>query len=130
MVASYDPSLTIARDRVRLVLGDTDTAAPLRPDATYDAAISDLGEAGATAYLAEGLATQYAQEPDSYGEAGGITVSWRDRVKAWLELAKRTRESMGATDAAISAATTSRTPVRAGTLPEAEYVRPGWWTPE
>jgi len=123
---SYDPGLPSAKDRVRLAVGDTDGANPLRQDETINALVLAHGEAEATAKLAEGLATQYAQQPDSV-DLGGLAVTWKDRVKAWLELAARTRDEAAATAAAAGGATASLATTRGEEL-AAEYRRPEWWS--
>jgi hypothetical protein len=121
---SYDPLLATAKDRVRHSIGDTDATNPLRQDETIAAAISSDGEAMATAILAEGLAAQYAQEPDSFGSVG-LSVSWRERVKTWLALAERSRAIASATEATtIGVSVMTR-----DDLTTSEYVRPEWWTP-
>lgn len=93
MSATYDPTLTTALDRMRFHLGDT-TVVPeesaLVPDETYTALLTLQGEALATATLAEGLAARFAQEPGLV-TVNGKTISWKDRVSTWLELARRLR---------------------------------------
>jgi hypothetical protein len=123
MAWTYDPLLATAKDRVRHAIGDTDVANPLRQDETIAAAISADGETMAVAILAEGLAAQYAQEPDSFG-SGSLSVSWRERVKTWLALAERSR-SAAATVAGglIGVSVLSRDDETVS-----EYVRPEWWT--
>lgn len=40
MVATFDPALTNSRDRIRLIVGDTDIDAPYLHDETYDALLA------------------------------------------------------------------------------------------
>ncbi len=121
MSFSFSPELPAALDRGRLALGDT--AAPgLRADETINAMVTANGEAEAVARLAEGLAAEYAQQPDSLS-ADGSSISWRDRVKTWLEVAARMR-IVGA--AAAIAATASIAATR-GEEMYAEYQRPTSW---
>lgn len=122
---SYDPLLPSAMDRIRLAVGDADAMNQLRADETINALMTAHGEAEATARLAEGLATQYAQQPDSIGDDGS-TISWRDRVKTWLELAKRMRAEAVAITAGIGSVAYSIGTTR-GEVVEAEYRRPDWW---
>jgi hypothetical protein len=99
MTATYDQTLPAALDRVRFTVGDTivglDTQGneqAIKPDEEYlailDAAAS---ESEAIALVAEALATQMMQDPDSYSESGGISVSWSSRIKTWLALAESYR---------------------------------------
>lgn len=102
MSASYDPTLTTALDRMRLRLGDTDVEPEedaLAPDETYLALLSLQGEALGTATLAESFAARFGQEPGTV-TVGGDTISWKDRVSTWLELAARLRKDAAAVVAA------------------------------
>ncbi len=121
MSFSFSPELPGALDRVRLALGDT-VAPGLRADETINAMVTANGEAEAVARLAEGLAAEYGQQPDSLS-ADGSSISWRDRVKTWLEVAARMRV-VGAT--AAIAATASIAATR-GEETYAEYQRPTSW---
>lgn len=101
MVATFDPSLTEVRDRIRAILGDMGNPIPtdpgrlvilgsLRSDEFYDAAIADQTDWRlAGAFVARSLASQYAQQPDSVNVVGDISVSWRERVKNWTAQADR-----------------------------------------
>lgn len=104
MAATFDPLLTTVRDRLRFQLGDTNTVDPLLDDATYDAALAmypDWRSAGAD--LASGLASRFAQEPDSIAISGEITLSWRSRVQRWTQLAAVWTAGVAAdTEAAVS----------------------------
>lgn len=101
MAWTYSNALTTPRDRVRYLLGDTDTTSQLEQDETVNAAIMLYGEALGTATLAEGLASRFARSPDTFG-SDGLSVSWRERVQTWLKLAAniRSREASLAADAA------------------------------
>lgn len=94
-VFTYDSSLSTARDRIRLAVGDTDATNPLRWDETIDALLTLHGEATATALIARSLANQYAQEPSNTTLPGGLTVSYSDRVKSWLSLAGAIEKDTG-----------------------------------
>lgn len=121
MTFSFDPALPSAKDRIRLILGDF-TAPGLRQDETLNAAITAHGEAEATARLAEGLAAEFAQRPDSIG-GDGQSISWRDRVKTWLEVASRMR----ATGVAAATALSVSVAATRGDEAFAEYRRPESW---
>lgn len=120
MAWTYDASLPSAKDRVRLALGDTNTANQLRSDETINALITAYGEAAAAAQLADGLAAQFAQKPDSIG-MDGLTISWRERVRTWRELGSRLHGQIVAVAASIAATR--------GETADAEYRRSEWWTP-
>lgn len=125
MPATFDPQLTKVRDRLRFLIGDTDLAAPLLDDVTYDAALAlypDWRSAGAD--LAAGLASRYAQEPDSIAISGEITLSWRNRVQRWTQLAATWTALVAADGSGLQSIGPSRD------VPEdPEYVR-GCWPPE
>ncbi|MEN6583051.1 MAG: hypothetical protein ABFD54_11425 [Armatimonadota bacterium] len=91
MTATYDPTLPTLRDHIRLALGDTDTTNPLVQDETINAKLTTCGYCEALAQLAEALASEFAQRPDSYAESGGLTVKWGERVQAWQDLADSAR---------------------------------------
>lgn len=98
MAATYNKSLPTALDRVRHLLGDTNVVpetAALRSDETYNALITRLGETGAVIEAAQGLATEYAQQPDSVSLAGDA-FTWKDRVKTWQGLADRLKAAVAA----------------------------------
>lgn len=89
--ATFDPTLAAAKDRVRRLLGDTDTTQPLLADATIQGAIDYYGEVGATVFLAEGLAAEYGQLPVTT-TADGTTLNFAERVKTWQTLADTLRQ--------------------------------------
>lgn len=130
MAATFDPTLPTARDRIRLLIGDHtfggDPTAALRQDETIDSALLLTGDYRlATAELADGLAAEYGQEPDSFTATGDMAISWRDRVKAWENLSARMRR-------AVDAETSIRDGFRAVTprrdfVPDAEYQRAERW---
>ncbi|OJW05789.1 MAG: hypothetical protein BGO39_05015 [Chloroflexi bacterium 54-19] len=130
MGATYDSQLPTAKDRMRHSLGDIDMTAPLRDDETYAAILTKYGETEGTAVMAEALAAEYAQQPDQVTD-DGTTVTWRDRVKTWLELAARLRKALADTAAQSDSALQSVRPQRYDDRWEerSEYARPGWWTP-
>jgi hypothetical protein len=138
MTQTFDPNLPTVKDRMRNILGDIAWINPLDPayaatnglamipDETYNAMASLRGETLATAQLAESLAVRFGQMPGQVTLPGGLQVSWRDRVSAWLELAKRLRDASNAEVIAASSGT-STVPVRRPyeDYNSAEYVRPG-----
>ncbi len=81
---AFNPSLSTARDRVRLAVGDTGST-PLMPggETTYDALIAAASsEAAAVTASARALAAYYATQPDSISSSGE-SLSWRERVSQW-----------------------------------------------
>lgn len=126
MSATYDETLPTAKDRMRLLLGDTDVLPvenALLSDETYGALLAQHPEAEATARAAEGLALRYAQEPDSVS-IDGDSYSWRDRVKSWMELAKRLRASASSVAATVDKRGFVVSVTRDGDPERGEYVRP------
>lgn len=117
MSFSFDPQLDTALDRVRFALGDVTTPDHLLEDETIQATITARGEEPAIAYLAHGLATKLAYQPDSVSIPGGPSIRF-SRVQALQKTAAAT--GGGAT---VSAAGSR------GEDTIAEYARPEWWTP-
>ena len=119
MAFSFDPALVSALDRVRYSLGDVTAEGALLQDETILAAIAARGETGATGYLASGLATRLAYEPDSVNIAGALSVRF-SRVGA-LQAA-----AAGAGSSGAGAKTTSRAGQRDDDVDRAEYIRTEW----
>lgn len=90
--ATFHPELDRGLDRVRRLLGDTDTGQAMLPDATIQGAIDIYGETGAVAFLAESLAAEYGQLPVSTS-ADGTSLDYSERVKTWQALAKTMRDN-------------------------------------
>lgn len=123
MVATFDPNLPTAKDRIRRLLGDADVANALRQDEDYVAAIALYpDEAEAAAFVAEGLAAEFARRPDSISDEG-TSLRWGERVKTWLELAKR----LTATAAGEAGVIVIE---RADAAEQSEYWRPYWYYPD
>jgi hypothetical protein len=91
MSATYDPSLPSPKDHIRQLLGDTDTTTPILQDETIIAKLQAFGWGEALAQLAEGLISQYAQEPDTLEESGGMKQQWTARLSSWQALVVRAR---------------------------------------
>jgi hypothetical protein len=126
MAATFDQTLPTPKDRMRHLVGDTDMANPLRQDETYLALLVQYSETGATEQMAIALAAQYGQMPDTFSD-DGTAVSWKDRVKTWLELAARMRTALNEMDAKTGAALRVIKPISYCDLEnETEYRRPMW----
>ena len=135
MTATYDPTTPTLRDRIRLLVGDTDVATDAEtgeslawlPDETYDSAIlRTTSETGAIAEMAAALASKIAKDPDRYTDESGMSVSWSARVKTLVDLAKDMRAATAASVAALGGTTISVRPTRGGTT-YPEYRRPDDW---
>ena len=116
---TYDPALPTTRDKIRLLVGDTDTTAELLPDATYDAAIAAYGETWklAAAEMAEAVAVAIERQVSSFSAGGEITVGWSDRTRTLRALAVRLRQE-AATDALGAITTVALEREGSGTTPE------------
>ena len=127
MTATFTNSLPTPKDRMRFALGDVNVDVPLEQDETYAANLALYGEELGTAVMAEALASRFAQKPDSLSDDSG-SISWRERVKTWLALATRIRDSLsnGSGGAVAGSIVGNR-----GGETTSEYVRPigaTWWT--
>lgn len=127
MAAEYSDNLPTAKDRMRHILGDTDMENALRQDEEYLALLAGYAtETEATAVMAESLAAQFAQEPDSVN-TDGTAVTWKDRVKTWLELATRFRNALKEIKATASSTGRIVKPRHYDDdFEHSEYRRPGW----
>lgn len=122
MTATYDNTLPTALDRMRFSVGDinftdTEPAGALRQDEEYDAILLLQGDWRlAAADMADSLAAQFAQSPDSFTATGDMSVSWKERVSTWLATARRLRTEVA--DEAAASSTSSSMSVG----PERDYV--------
>ena len=86
MTATYSPTLSLARDRLRFQLGATDVNDALLADEEIAAAVTiKTTEDAALVYLAKGLLRRYARLPVRV-TADGATIDWGERVAAWREI--------------------------------------------
>jgi ABC-type Fe3+ transport system substrate-binding protein len=63
-------------------------------NATYDAKLAVRSYPIALAEICDALVSKFAQDPDEYdmgGGTGGGKAVWRERIKAWKDLAKLAR---------------------------------------
>jgi hypothetical protein len=83
-------NLTTPRDRIRLAVGDTDSADVLMPDGlgTYTKLLTQAADDEIVAYRAAAgaLAAYWATQPVSLS-ASGKSLSWSERVKSWQAMA-------------------------------------------
>lgn len=123
-VATFNPALLTDLDRMRDALGDTDVTAPMFPDVTYDARLVEMGQAWrlAAAAMARSLASQANAKVQSFSEGDGVSVSWGDRARRWLDIAAALEAAHWALHApATSAGTVEVAMPTRGEVDTAEY---------
>lgn len=100
MAWSYDESLATDTDWVRMRIGDTDATGPLLSD---EAIASFLAEQAtrtlAAASACDAIAAIFTRKANSFS-AGGTSVNWGDRAKAFRDLATQLRTDDAAAEAA------------------------------
>lgn len=95
MTATYSPSLTTPKDKVRFYLGDIDVTRAIVPDETITAVLATpLSALGAAAQLAAAIAAQYAQKVDF--DVDGEGAKYSQLRKAFVELAETLDEKYAA----------------------------------
>lgn len=104
---SYDDTLPADLDKARALIGDTSNNAgtELLTDDHVEAVLALYAFSGGVAFLAEELATRFAQQPGSVTLPSGLSVSWSARVSAWQALAKQMRAGGVVGGSAFSVAT-------------------------
>lgn len=90
---TYIETLPTPKDRIRHRLGDTKDPG-LRSDEMIEALVASDGESLATALLAEGLASEFAQRPNSLNTPDGLGLTWGERIKQWQKLADDIRSTL------------------------------------
>lgn len=89
-ILSYDADLPTDVDKARAMLGDTsnDAATELLTDDHITAVLAWKGSFdAAVGFLAQELASRFAQQPGSVSLPSGLSVSWASRVRTWQDLA-------------------------------------------
>lgn len=103
MTATYDSNsiATVLKDRIRFILGDTDTANPLLTDEEIAAALTYKSnvEADSLLFLARGLLARYSRSPVKVTQ-DGQTLDFSERVKTWRELVADAERSATSTPTA------------------------------
>lgn len=93
MAWTYDPELPTDKDRVRLLIGDTDSAASLFSDEELTALISLYGGVNSAAVAAaRGLAAKYSRNADKW--VGDLKILASQKARAYLDLATALEKSM------------------------------------
>ena len=108
---------------MRHALGDTNAAAPLRPDSTYLGLLALYDEPTATTMLARSLANQFGQRATNVSIPGGPSIAFGDRVRSWLATADAIDKST-ATGGSTSG-TSQEIRIERFTTDQSEYRR-GW----
>lgn len=93
MSKTYTPSATPSnKDKIRLLVGDTDSASMALHDEEIMMVLSEQSNVGlAAAACADLLAAFYAKQVNT--KNGSISVNASDRVKSYRDLAARLRQS-------------------------------------
>jgi hypothetical protein len=122
---TYDEALPTDRDKVRMVLADTDSENFLVSDAHIDAVLTWKGSlSGAVIALAGELIAEFARQPVRTG-SGGESVDYGDRLKSWQLIIEQAKED-GA--AASGSNTITFVPTTYGEDSDNEWGRPYcWW---
>lgn len=95
MTWTFVPDYTLARDRIRSLVGDIDTTDQLVTDEfialyTSGGVYAQANDYLAAAMVAEAIATKYTRLANSMS-AGGTSVNWGDRAKNYTTLATSLR---------------------------------------
>lgn len=90
MAFTFDASLSEARDRVRLRLGDTVDDGHELEDETIDSVLARHDEREGTAVLAEALAARYARMASDWTD-GDAREAYTKRAEQMSEIAKAVR---------------------------------------
>lgn len=102
MAATFDPALPTNMDVIRSRIYDSEladpTAAgnvvnPVLQDETINGILSRYSFNESLAQCAEMVAVYFSRNPDKFKQqsVGGAEVTWQDRVKTLMDLAKRVR---------------------------------------
>lgn len=93
MSFSYDDSLPTDKDKVRLLIGDTDSANASYSDEAISALLTDNNDDvyETAAQLADGLAAKYSGHQDI--KIDGFNVSWGERAQSYRDMATRLRKT-------------------------------------
>ncbi len=131
---SYGGDVNDPLDRMRMAVGDT-TVGPdgegneqgLKSDEIYLGLLAQLGDWRlVAAEVADQLAAEFAQRPNTINVPGDIAAGWANRSQLFAAVAKRLRDAVAAEQAANAGAVKSVRPAREDySDDEAEYRRSG-----
>jgi hypothetical protein len=92
---SYDQALSTARDRVRFLIGDTDSAEPQFQDEELDYLLTDaVSETAAAVTAVQGLIAKYSRRVDR--QVGSLKISSSKMVENYTALLKTLTTSAAA----------------------------------
>jgi hypothetical protein len=104
--------------RTRFLLGDTNSAAALLQDEQISTMLAEFDFNEAVAQMARGLASQAAQDPDSYEADGGLKITFSKKIENWHNLAHDMRAVARAADVSVP-----RSGIAAGRIRDPEVRR-------
>lgn len=100
MAATYDTTLATDKDKVRLLIGDTDTARAELSDEEITASLTIYGSVGPTsAALARAISAKYMRRVTT--AIDGFSVAYSDIAKNYAALADRLEEDLDAAAGAL-----------------------------
>lgn len=95
MAATFDATLSTAKDRARMLLGDVPdngasgtVSSPMLQDETIEAMLEAHPYNEAVRQLAMGLLSRFSGEPDKYEEGNGLRLEWKSRLEGWKAILK------------------------------------------
>ncbi len=102
MAATYDEELPDDRDKVRVIIGDTDVSDALMSDEHIDAVLGlEGGVAAASVFLLDELIARYSHDPMKV-ERGGLVMDFTKRLEWWAKMRER-QQAIVDSDAGTSA---------------------------
>lgn len=106
MTWSYDAALSTQKDRVRLIVGDVDSADPLVSDEGISlyctgGVLAQSSDRLAAAAVADAIAAKFARRPLGL-QAGGTQVNWGVQSKRYSDLADQLRKEEIRTGAGVA----------------------------
>lgn len=96
---SYDPNLSTDRDRVRFLIGDTDTNDQLLSDEELDYLLTQYSVYEAAAVACEAIAAKYARKADK--EVGDLSIKWSQVSDQYTKKAQELRKQAKVSNPAV-----------------------------
>lgn len=95
MAATYNETLPTDLDKIRAILGDTDTTDAEHSDEHISAVLSIQGSMNAAiSFLANELVARYASMPIKWS-SDGTSMDYSNRLQVWKEIASSARSDAG-----------------------------------
>lgn len=127
MSGSYDDALPEDRDKIRAILGDTNSGDWLHTDSHIDAVLTwQASIDAAVAFLARELIARYARQPVVV-TATGETVNYSDRLKSWQQIIDRADAALTTDTTGAGAITMVTANYGAATASDDLDRTPIWW---